>query len=424
MKRVVITGIGIVVPSGMGKKEFWDNSAKGISFVEQDKEMMELGFKSSVLCRIKNFNLSDHVNNADYPGLDELDKFVQYGVVAGEMALHDAGIQDLTRSISEHIGTIYSSAIGGTPTIVDIFSDLTDRGKKPIQYKKTGVRFYNSGMFNYPAMLLAKKFAFRGPCTSVTTGCTAGLDAIGVSYDLIRMGDAKVMVAGASEAPLTPLTYATLDVINSLAVSDCPPEKSSRPFDAKRSGFVISEGAAVVILEELEFALARNAHIYAEVKSFASVSNAFHMTDLPADGFPMAAAVSRALEYANMQPNEIHYINAHGSSTPQNDIFETSAYKAVFGEHAKNIPVSSIKSMIGHSLSSASLTGSICVLGAIENSIIHPTINYEFPDPLCDLDYVPNVARHQNVDAGMVTASGFGGIHSAAIFKKFNRDML
>lgn len=424
MKRVVITGIGIVAPNGIGKKQFWNNSALGISFVDTDPEMKEMGFKSTVLCRIKDFSLEEHIDKNHYPKLSELDLFVQYGVVAGEMAIADAGLENLTKSLSDRMGAIYSSAIGGTPTIAKIFSELTDQGKNNIAFKPVGERFYNSGMFNYPAMLLAAKYGISGPCTSVTTGCTAGLDALGVCFDLIRTGEVKVMLAGASEAPLAPLTYATLDVINSLSVSDCEPSKSSRPFDAKRSGFVISEGAAVVVVEELEHALQRGAHIYAEIKSFASVSNAFHMTDLPADGMPMAMAVKRSLELANMMPSEIDYINAHGSSTPQNDVFETSAYKSVFGEHSKKLAISSVKSMIGHSLASASLIATIAVLGSIENSIIHPTINYEFPDPLCDLDYVPNVARHQEVNAGMVTASGFGGIHSAAIFKKFKEETL
>lgn len=419
MKRVVVTGIGVIAPNGCNKEDFWSNSIKGISFVDTDSEMQSLGLKCSVTCRIKNFKLDQHINMADYPNIENLDQFVQYGVAAGEQAIKDANIEECMDQLTESMGIVFSSAIGGTPTIVKIFEEMTNKGEIDLDYRAVGDRFYNSGMFNYPAVLLASKYNLGGPCTSVTTGCTAGLDAIGVCYDLIRTGEATVMLAGASEAPLTPLTYATLDVINSLAVTSDTPSRSSRPFDAKRSGFVISEGAVVVVLEELEHALARGANIYSEVKSFASVSNAYHMTDLPEDGMPMAAAVSRALHNAQMSPNEINYINAHGSSTPQNDIFETSAYKEVFGEFIKDIPVSSIKSMVGHSLSSASLMGAISVLGAIKNSMIHPTINYEFPDDLCDLDYVPNIAREKQVNAGMVTASGFGGIHSAAIFSKF-----
>jgi len=419
MKRVVVTGLGIIAPNGQNKDTYWENTKNGVSFVGSDPEMKALGFKSSVLCRIAHFDVSEHIEVSDYPELTELDKFVQYGVAAGEQAIKDANLEGLTEALSEEMGIIFSSAIGGTPTIVNIFDELTESGKTGLQYKPVGPRFYNSGMFNYPAMLLANKYKLSGPCTSITTGCTAGLDALGVCVDLIKSGEANIMLAGASEAPLTPLTYATLDVINSLAVYDGDPTKSSRPFDLKRSGFVISEGAVVFVLEELEHALARQAPIYAEVKGFASVSNAFHMTDLPANGLPMAEAVSRAISVSGLEPTDIGYINAHGSSTPQNDIFETSAYKAVFKEHAYNIPISSVKSMIGHSLASASLMGAMCVIGGIHNDVIPPTINYEYPDPACDLDYVPNVARSIKLNAGMVTASGFGGIHSAAIFTRY-----
>lgn len=419
MNSVVITGIGIIAPNGKNKRQFWDNCIKGLSFIEEEPEMRSIGLKSSVLCRIKDFNLKDHIKENEYFGLIELDNFVQYGVVAGEQALKDACLDPLNLNYAQKTGIIFSSAIGGTPTIVKIFDELTSNGKTDIQHRKIGERFYNSGMFNYPAMLLAEKYGFCGPCSSVSTGCTAGLDALGIAYKIIQDGDADIMLAGASESPLTNLTYATLDVINSMSTTDCSPEKSSRPFDAKRSGFVISEGAAVVVLEELEHALRRGAHIYAEVKAFSSVSNSFHMTDLPADGIPMAKVVQQALSIAKISPEKIDYINAHGSSTPQNDVFETAAYKKVFKEHAKNIPISSTKSMIGHSLSSASLMGVISVLGSIENSIIHPTINYEYPDPECDLDYVPNIARKKTVNIAMVTASGFGGIHSSAVFSKY-----
>lgn len=420
MRRVVITGIGIIAPNGFNVLSFWENCNLGRSFVMSDQEMLDLKFKSNVLSRIKGFHLEQHVNVNDYPELMELDPFVQYGVAASEQAINDTALQSSSLNL-EQIGIVFSSAIGGTPSIANIFKELTNAGRHDVKYKKIGTRFYNSGMFNYPAMLVAKKYGFSNLCTSVTTGCTAGLDSLGICFDYIRSGDADIMLAGASEAPLTPLTYATLDVINSLATFDGPAEAASRPFDAKRSGFVISEGAVVLVLEELEHALHRNATIYSEVASFGSVSNAYHMTNLPEDGLPMVAAVKKALINAKMTPEKIEYINAHGSSTPQNDVFETSAYKKVFGEFAKQIPISSVKSMVGHSLSSASLMGTVSVIGAIVNSIIHPTINYEYPDDKCDLNYVPNKALHKNINVGMVTASGFGGIHSAAILKKYSR---
>jgi minimal PKS ketosynthase (KS/KS alpha) len=417
MKRVVITGIGVIAPLGIGKEQFWKNANRGESFIEADPEMEAMDIKSKVLCRVADFDLSEHSSGEEFDHLVEQDRVVQFGVCAGSMAWEDAGI-DATKEDPESLGTIFSSAIGGTPFIQKIYERCTAKGKEPIRYIETGETFYNAGMFNYSAALLARKYNLFGHCTSLSTGCTAGLDALGLSTELIRSGEMKVMLAGATEAPLTSLTYATLDVIGSLSVAECEPKKASRPFDIKRGGFVIGEAAAVLVLEELEHARSRGAHIYAEVVSYSSVSNAFHMTDLPDHGLPMATVVEKVLEQGNVKPEELDYINAHGSSTPQNDIFETNAYKKVLGEKAYHTPISSTKSTIGHSLSSASLVGVVATLGAIELSVIHPTANYEFPDPACDLDYVPNVAREQPVNTAMLTASGFGGIHSAAILRK------
>jgi minimal PKS ketosynthase (KS/KS alpha) len=417
-KRVVVTGIGVIAPLGIGKKEFWSNAIRGQSYLVADPEMEAMGIKSKVLCRVDDFNLGDYCSGDEFQLLDQEDRVVQFGVVSGSMAIEDSGL-DLSQESPDSVGIIFSSAIGGTPFIQKIYELVSDRGTQPIQYKPVGETFYNAGMFNYSAAVLAHKYGIQGPCTSLSTGCTAGLDALGLSVEMIRSGEAKVMLAGASEAPLTSLTYATLDVIGSLSVTDCEPEKASRPFDAKRGGFVIGEAAAVLVLEELDHALARGAHIYAEAIAYSSVSNAFHMTDLPDHGVPMAAVMQRAMNQANLEPEELDYINAHGSSTPQNDLFETNAYKKVLGDQAYNIPISSTKSMIGHSLSSASLIGVVATLGAIEYSVVHPTANYECPDPNCDLDYVPNVARAHHVNTALLTASGFGGIHSAALFRKY-----
>ncbi|MBV8887108.1 MAG: beta-ketoacyl-[acyl-carrier-protein] synthase family protein [Chroococcidiopsidaceae cyanobacterium CP_BM_RX_35] len=418
MKRVVITGIGVVAPLGIGKEQFWKNAIQGHSYLQADPEMETMGIKSKVLCRVSDFDLADHCSGQEFDHLVEQDRVVQFGVAAGTIAVQDSQL-DLKQENPESLGIIFSSAIGGTPTIQKIFEQCSEKGSQPLRHVATGENFYNAGMFNYSAALLARKYDFQGPCTSLSTGCTAGIDALGLSFELIRSGEMQVMLAGATEAPLTSLTYSTLDVIGSLSVTDCEPEKASRPFDAKRGGFVIGEAAAVLVLEELEHALNRGAHIYAEVISYYSVSNAFHMTDLPDHGVPMAAVMEQALHLGKVDPEELDYINAHGSSTPQNDLFETNAYKKVLGDKAYRLPISSTKSMIGHSLSSASLVGVVATLGAIELSMVHPTINYEFPDPDCDLDYVPNVARSTEVGTALLTASGFGGIHSAAILRKY-----
>lgn len=369
MRQVVVTGIGIIAPNGFDKETYWNNCNQGISFVTSDDEMKALKFKSHVLARIKNFNLTDHIKIEDYPGIEDLDPFVQFAISAAEQAIEDSQLNTFMDSLNkERTGIIFSSAIGGTPTVVKIFEQLTSAGGHDVNYETIGPRFYNSGMFNYPGTEIARKYGFSGITTSVTTGCSAGLDTLGICFDVIRANEADVMLAGASEAPLTALTYATLDVINSLATYCDEPAAASRPFDAKRSGFVISEGAVVLILEELQHALARQAPIYAVIKSFDSGGNAFHMTDLPADGLAMAAVIKKALQKSGLSLQSVEYINAHGSSTPQNDVFETAAYKQVFGAHAKNIPISSVKSMVGHSLASASLMGTVSVIGAIVNS--------------------------------------------------------
>jgi minimal PKS ketosynthase (KS/KS alpha) len=418
-KRVVVTGIGVIAPLGIGKKDFWNNAIRGQSHLVADPEMEAMGIKSKVLCRVNDFNLADYCSGEEFEQLDREDRVVQFGVVSGSMAIADANL-DLSKESPESVGIIFSSAIGGTPFIQKVYELVSDFGRQPIRHEPVGETFYNAGMFNYSAALLAQKHGLQGPCTSLSTGCTAGLDALGLSIELIRSGEAKVMLAGASEAPLTSLTYATLDVIGSLSVTDCEPEKASRPFDAKRGGFVIGEAAAVLVLEELDHALERGAHIYAEAIAYSSVSNAFHMADLPDHGVPMAAVMQKAMDQGEVEPEDLDYINAHGSSTPQNDLFETNAYKKILGEQAYKVPISSTKSMIGHSLSSASLIGVVATLGAIEFSVIHPTANYEIPDPNCDLDYVPNAARAQHVNTALLTASGFGGIHSAAILRKYD----
>jgi 3-oxoacyl-(acyl-carrier-protein) synthase len=347
-----------------------------------------------------------------------MDRYVQFGVWAGVQALEDAGLLESNPS-PEDTGVMYSSAIGGTATVNQIMAGLSHGGMRTFEYHPVGVELYEAGMFNVPAVMVGQRYGLGGPYLSLSTGCTAGIDTVGLCFELIETGEAKMMLAGASEAPLVGHAFATLDVIDALAKADpAAPEKASRPFDALRNGFVLGEGAAVLVLEELEHARRRGATIYGEMLSFSSTMNAYHMTDLHATAPEYGVTITQALERANVRPDEIEYINAHGSSTPQNDVFETNSFKAVFGERAYRIPISSTKSMIAHSLSAASSFGIIAVLGAFERSVIHPTANYTVPDPACDLDYVPNTARRQSVRTALVTASGFGGIHSAAVFRK------
>ena len=416
MKRVVISGIGVVAPCGVGKEVFWQHLESGRSLSRFDEEMASMGINSKVVCRLDDFNVYQYCDPGEFPNLHEEDRFIQFGVVAGKQALEDAGLANGSFP-PEETGIVLSATIGGTATMTNVFEQLSKRGQEPIAYQPVGAKFYNSSIFNYPATLLAQRYGIEGPVTSLSTACAAGLDALGLSFEMIQRGEARVVLTGASEAPLVPLIYALLDIIKALSTIDDPPEKACRPFDAKRTGFVIAEGAAVVVLEDEEHALARGAHIYGEVVNFYSENSAYHMIDLRPEGEDMAHVIRRAI--SPVGPESIDYINAHGTSTGQNDLFETNAFKSVFGSQAYHIPVTSTKSIIGHSLSSGPMMGVLTALGAITRSVIPPTTNYEEKDPECDLDYVPNVARHQEVNTALVTASGFGGIHSAAVFRKY-----
>jgi minimal PKS ketosynthase (KS/KS alpha) len=416
MRRVVVTGIGVVAPCGIGANEFWRNLLAGRSFVRADAEMKSLGIKSCVLARNDAFEPREWFSKKADTWLLEEDRFVQFGVLAGRMAMQHAGFAG-TVADAEDAGIITATAIGGTPTVSSAWEALTSRGAHTLRYEARGAALHHATASNFPGSVIMREYGMKGPCAALSTGCTAGLDAVGLAFDHIQSGDATLMVAGASEAPLAKISYATLDAIGALSVAEGEASTRSRPFDGKRAGFVLGEGAAMLVLEDFDRARRRGASIYAEVVSFGSVSNAFHMSDLPAAGQPMVRVIREALGRGSVDPASIDYINAHGSSTPQNDVFETNAYKEIFGQRAYEIPISSTKSMIGHSLSSASVMGAIAAIGAIKLSMIHPTINLKTADPLCDLDYVANTARSASVGSALVTASGFGGIHSAAIFR-------
>jgi 3-oxoacyl-(acyl-carrier-protein) synthase len=414
MKRVVITGLGIVVPSGVGTDEFWRNSEAGRSYTEDDPDMVRMGLNSHVLGRVRNFRIEDHLPPDALDEVAPLSRFSHFGVAAGVQAALDAGLPEAPLD-PERAGVISASAIAGTPEFQAMYEEQSQRGSRPVPGLPADSSFYDAVFANFTPAWLARRFGLRGLCTALTTGCTAGVDALGLGFDLIRHAELDVAVTGAAEAPLCGISYATLDIIGSLATVDCPGPQASRPFDARRGGFVLSEGAATLVLEEYEHARRRGAHVYAEILAFASLNNARHMTDLAPDGASMAVVIQRCLDAAGTAPDTIDYINAHGSSTPQNDLFETQAFKSVLGAHAYRVPISSTKSMIGHPLSPASLVGVIAAVGAMETGIVPPTINYEVPDPACDLDYVPNRSRQVRVKRALVTASGFGGIHSSTL---------
>lgn len=299
------------------------------------------------------------------------------------------------------------------------FALVTDSGKNPINPALVRPDLYDAAMFNTPSSELSAKYGLHAVCNTISTGCTAGTDSVGFAMEAIADGEADVMICGASEAPITPITFGAFDTVNVLSVHNAEPSKASRPFDNKRNGFVISEGAGVLICESLEHALNRGARIYAEVVGFGTTCNAYHMTDLPPEGDAMADSITLAMDDAGIMAEDIDYISAHGSSTRQNDVFETSAYKMALGKQAYNIPISSVKSMIGHPLAGAN--GIELALSSLmfERNMLPPTINQEEADPLCDLNYIPNQAIAKKVDCILKTSSGFSGIHSAMVLKRY-----
>ncbi|HBG62415.1 MAG: hypothetical protein A2Y03_03750 [Omnitrophica WOR_2 bacterium GWF2_38_59] len=415
-RRVVITGVGVVAPNGIGKEACWEGMINGVSAISKVTEFDVSIFNTKIAAQVRDFDPVEQ-------GLSKeeairMDRYVQFAMVAGAEAVKDSGL-DMSKINKGRMGVSLANAICGTKWMEEEFALVTDNGKKPIDPTIVRPDLYDASMFNTPSSELAAKYGLKGVCNTISTGCTAGTDSVGFSYETIMDGDTDIMITGASEAPICPMTFACFDTVNVLSTLNDEPEKASRPFDLKRNGFVISEGAGLLVVEELEHAKKRGARIYAEIIGFGTTNNAYHMTDLPANGEPKAKCIRLALEDAGVKPEDIDYINGHGSSTKQNDVFETNAYKMVFGQHAYNIPITSLKSMIGHPLAGANGVELVISALIMERNILPPTINQETPDPECDLDYVPNVRREKKVNYLLKTSSGFSGIHSAMVLKRY-----
>jgi len=416
-RRVVITGIGVISPNGIGKVNAWRGMSEGKSAVRLVDGFDVSLFNTKIAAEVRDFDPFQF--GLTHEEVVRMDRYVQFAVVAADMALQDSAL-NLSRVNLERVGVCLANAICGTKYMEEEFALVTDDGQHPIDPSRVRPDLYDAAMFNTPCIEISARYGFKGICNTLSTGCTAGTDSLGFGLETIQDGEEDIMICGAAEAPITPITFGAFDVINVLSVHNDHPEAASRPFDKKRDGFVLSEGAGILILEELNHALKRNAYIYAEVIGFGTSCNAFHMTDLPAEGTAMADCINLALKDAGIKPGDINYINAHGSSTRMNDIFETNAYKMVFGDYAYKLPASSFKSMIGHPLAAANAVElTICALIFAKN-ILPPTINQEEKDPLCDLDYIPNQARAQKINTILKTSSGFSGIHSSLILRRFN----
>lgn len=420
MKRVVVTGIGVVAPGGVGREAFWDTLITGKSACDlaTNIEHLEL-FRSHMVGGVVDWNPT--ASGLSEEQIANFDRHIQFALAAVAEAWADSGL-NLSQLDTARMGVSAGTAIGSTPRLeqeyLAVSSQATEFNVNP--------QFATPYLYHAvsPATLsatLASYFGVHGPVVTVSSGCTAGIDAVAHAFEWIRDGEVEIAIAGASEAGICPINMASFDAIKGTSPRNDEPTAASRPFDGSRNGFVLGEGGAFLLLEELAYARKRKAHIYAEITGYGSALNAHHMTGLQRDGLDMAQAINAALEESGVEKDQVQYINAHGSSTLQNDLHETNAFKAVWGQQAYKIPISSIKSMIGHSLGAiGAIEIAACAL-VIERGVIPPTINYQTPDPQCDLDYVPNVARKQPVDVLVSTGSGFGGFQSALVLTHVNR---
>jgi len=415
-RRVVITGIGVISPNGIGKENAFNAFVSGKSGVALVTEFDVSLFNTKIAAQVRDFD--PFKLGLTHSEVMRMDRYVQFGVIAGDMAVKDSGLM-FSQEDPTRVGVCLANAICGTKYMEEEFALVTDNGHKPIDPSRVRPDLYDAAMFNTPSIEISARYRLKGICSTLSTGCTAGTDSLGFAMESIQDGDHDIMIAGAAEAPLTPITFGAFDVVNVLSVRNDNPSVASRPFDNKRDGFVLSEGAGILIMEELNHALKRGARIYCEVIGFGTSCNAFHMTDLPSDGDAMKTCIELALKDAGVRPEQIDYISAHGSSTRMNDIFETSAYKAIFKDYAYKLPISSLKSMIGHPLAASNAVEMTICSMIYEKNILPPTINQEERDPLCDLDYVPNKAREKKVNMILKTSSGFSGIHSSLVTQRY-----
>jgi 3-oxoacyl-[acyl-carrier-protein] synthase II len=408
-RRVVVTGLGCVSPLGIGVDETWKGIVEGRSGITRITKFDASNLPSQIAGEVKNFKPQDFMPEKL---VSRVDTFIQYAIASARMALEDAKLVDV--ELGERAGVIIGVGMGGVGQVEHYTRILDERG-----YKRVTPFFIPMIIPNMAAGQVAILFGAKGPNLAVCTACAAGNHAIGEAYRMIKNGLIDIAICGGTESLITPLTVAGFSVMKALSTRNDEPEKASRPFDAKRDGFVIAEGSGILVLEELTHAQKRGAKVYAELIGYGATCDAYHMTAPSPDGEGAETCMKLALEDANIAPNEVDYINAHGTSTPLNDVAETKAIKKVFGEHAYKLMVSSTKSMTGHLLGGAGGLEAVITVKALETGIVPPTINLEEPDPECDLDYVPNQARRANIKVAMSNAFGFGGTNACLVFKKW-----
>lgn len=409
-RRVVVTGVGLVTPLGVGIENVWQRILRGESGIGPITRFDATQHETKFAAEVKEYRPEDYISPKE---LKRIDLFIQYALTAAKIAMEDSGL-DMGKEDAERVGVIVGTGLGGLPTLEKYHSILLERGPGRIS-----PFFIPMLIANEAPGHIAIQFGIKGPNLCIVTACATGAHSIGDSLRIIQYGDADVMVAGGTEANLTPLTVGGFNAMKALSTRNDAPSKASRPFDKGRDGFVVAEGSGILVLEELEHAKKRGAKIYAEVAGYGYNGDAYHITAPCPDGDGFIRCMRMALKDAAMSPGEINYINAHGTSTDLNDHIETIAIKEVFKESAYTIPISSTKSMIGHLLGAAGAVEAIFTILAMRDNVCPPTINYETPDPNCDLDYVPNSARSHTIDIGLSNSFGFGGTNSTLVFRRF-----
>ncbi|ALV30840.1 beta-ketoacyl-[acyl-carrier-protein] synthase family protein [Streptomyces sp. CdTB01] len=414
MRRVVITGIGVVAPGGVGTRAFWDTLTAGRTATRGITLFDASTFRSRIAAEV-DFDPAAHAIAA--ADAARLDRAAQFALTSALEAVKDSGLTGALDPV--RTGLTLGSAVGCTTGLDTEYGVVSESGSTwEVDHTRAVAHLFDYFVPSSMAAEVARAIGAQGPVSLVSTGCTSGIDSVCHAVDLLREGSADVMVTGATEAPISPITVACFDAIKATSPRNDEPGTASRPFDRSRNGFVLGEGSAVLVLEEFEHARRRGAHIYAEIAGFAGRSNAYHMTGLKSDGVEMAEAIRAALDEARLNPTAVDYINAHGSGTKQNDRHETAAFKRSLGEHAYRVPVSSIKSMIGHSLGAIGSLEIAASALAIEHNTVPPTANLHEPDPACDLDYTPLTAREQRTDTVLSVGSGFGGFQSAIVLTR------
>lgn len=412
-RRVVVTGMGVLTPIGLNVEDFWNAMMRGTSGAAPITYFDTAAYGTRFGCELKGFKATDFL---DRKASQRMDPFSQYALISSDQAVRDAGLSAKDTD-PDRIGVIFGSGIGGMTTYDAQFTNYMQGGPRRIS-----PFFIPMLIPDIAAGNISIKHGFKGPNYATVSACATASHAIGDAYRIVQYGDADAMVCGGSEAPITPMGLGGFDNMRALSARNDAPEKASRPFDLHRDGFVIGEGGGAIMLEELEFALKRGARIYCEMVGIGFTADAHHITAPPEGGEGAVRSMRRSFNDAGITPDMVDYINAHGTSTPLNDASETGAIKTAFGEHARSVSISSTKSMTGHLLGAAGAVEAIASILAVKNGMIPPTINYEVPDPACDLNYTPNTPVKREIRYALSNTFGFGGHNATLLFKKYSTD--